>query len=119
MNKYCKSYIYGIKCNTTNLLYIGSSIEPMKVRLSKHLTDLKGYLGINPKPRNYRTSFEVLMNDDYEIFKIKELPNCKNKQELETIETLYILNNECVNKQRPRKINKEDYEGDYSLPSLI
>ena len=48
MNKYAHAYIYGITCNTTNGLYVGSSYEPMRTRLGKHLTDLRGYLGINP-----------------------------------------------------------------------
>lgn len=120
MSKYSQAYIYGIKCNTTNLLYIGSSMEPMNIRLTKHLTDLKGYLGINPRPRSYRSSFEVLMNDNYEMFKIEDYP-CDNKHELEIREGLHMIKNkECVNKRLPCKLNPDDYQEDLSsLPSLM
>ena len=115
MNKYAKSYVYGIKCFTTEELYIGSSYEPPSIRLAKHKTDLKGYLGINNnKPRNYRSSFEVLMNDNYKFFKIEDC-ECTNKEELEIRETLYILKNKVCNKRLPRKINVNDYD----LSSLV
>ena len=115
MTKYSKAYIYGIKCNTTNLLYIGSSMEPMTTRLTKHLTDLKGYLGINPRHRAYRSSFEVLMNDNYEMFKICDCP-CETKHQLEVMEGMYIMNNDVVNKRLPVKLTDDDLiEGDFSL----
>tara|TARA_R100000231_G_C5201206_1_gene127462 strand:+ start:144 stop:506 length:363 start_codon:yes stop_codon:yes gene_type:complete len=120
MSKYSKAYIYGIRCNTTNLLYIGSSIKPMKTRLTKHLTDLKGYLGINPRPRCYRSSFEVLMNNNYEMFKIEDYP-CETKHELEIREGLHMIKNKgCVNKRLPCKLNLKDHEEVLSsLPSFI
>jgi len=116
MNKYLQSYIYYIKCNTTGLIYIGSSIEPMNTRLGKHLTDLRGYLGINGnKPRAYRSSFEVLMNDNYEMKKIEDYP-CENKHQLEVREGLFIKNNNTCNKRLPCKlINKDLIEGNFSL----
>ena len=115
MNKYSNGYIYGIKCNTTNLLYIGSSIEPMKTRLTKHITDLKGYLGINPRPRAYRSSFEVLMNDNYEMKKVCDYP-CENKHQLEVREGLFIKHNNTCNKRLPCKLtNKDLIEGNFSL----
>ena len=120
MSKYSQAYIYGIRCNTTNLLYIGSSIKPMKTRLTKHLTDLKGYLGINPRPRCYRSSFEVLMNENYEMFKIEDYP-CETKHELEIREGLHMIKNKgCVNKRLPCKLNLKDHEEVLSsLPSFI
>ena len=110
MNKFEKAYIYQIKCNLTNDIYIGSSYEPMRIRLSKHLTDLKGWQGIDGnKYRNYRSSFEVLMNEDYEMTKVEDFP-CENKKELLSRESLYIIkarnddNINIVNKQIPSKI---------------
>ena len=116
MDKYAKSLIYGIRCNTTGELYIGSSTEELKTRLSKHITDLRGYMGYkNNKPRNYRSSFEVLFNDNYDMFEIETYP-CKNKRELEIRESLHILNNKCINKRLAVKVNPEDYDLS-SLPS--
>lgn len=118
MTKYSKAYIYGIKCNKTGLLYIGSSMEPMNIRLRKHLTDMNGYLGLNKKTRAYRSSFEVLFNEEYDMFKIEDYP-CETKHELEVREGLHMLRNpHCVNKRLPCKLNREVYDLS-SLPSLI
>ena len=47
------------------------------------------------------TNQEVIeLHDDYEVFEIEKY-SCDNKQELEARETLYILNNECVNLNKP------------------
>ncbi len=120
------AYIYIIKCNTTKEIYIGSSYIPISLRLMKHLTDLKGYMGINKKHRNYRSSFEVLFNDNYEMFKIEEYP-CNSKEELEEREGKHILKNryihkeKCVNKRMPRKMKHYSLEdlSDVPCPSLI
>jgi len=105
VNKYAKSYIYGIKCYTTGELYIGSSYEKLQRRLTKHIVDLRGYMGITPAYRNYRSSFEVLMNDNYKIFKLEDYP-CNSKLELETRESLWIqkYRNMVCNKRIPRKV---------------
>lgn len=104
-----KACIYGIRCNTTGLLYIGSTSTSLKARLSRHNTDLRGYMGYNKKHRNYRSSFEVLFNNNYDIFKIEDYPSI-DKNQLEIRETLHILNNVCCNKRRPRKVNIKDYD---------
>tara|TARA_R110000787_G_scaffold137882_3_gene251488 strand:- start:117 stop:488 length:372 start_codon:yes stop_codon:yes gene_type:complete len=105
-NKYAKSYIYGIKCHKTGGLYIGSSYEDINRRLCKHKVDLRGYMGLTPAYRNYRSSFEVLFNEEYEIFKIEDWP-CDSKQELETREALWIFKyqNRICNKRLPRKVD--------------
>jgi len=113
-----KGLIYGIKCETTGLLYIGSTKNTLNYRLSRHKTDLKGYLGINKQYRNYRTSFEVLMNDNYKIFKIEEF-ECSTIKDLNIRESLWILKyfDKVVNKRLPIKIKESDY--DLSGLSLI
>jgi len=91
----------------------------MDLRLRKHVTDLRGYLGVNKKWRNYRSSFEVIMNDNYTMFVIEEYP-CDSKIELERREGLHILNYGpagCVNKRIPRKMEYTQEDLD-SLPSL-
>jgi len=115
VSKYATGKIYGIRCNTTNLLYVGSTMETLKLRESKHLTDLRGFMGELKQPRKYRTSFECLMNKNYDYFLIEEYP-CKTKEELEIRETLHIHNNICVNKH-VRNITLEDYDLS-TLPSV-
>ena len=116
-NKYCNGKIYAIKCLTTGELYIGSTYQSLKTREIKHLTDLHGYLGYDNRiPRNYRTSFEVLFNKNYNYFLIEDY-SCCSKEELEIRETLHIYNNTCVNKSK-RRITLEDYDLS-SLPSVV
>tara|TARA_R110001599_G_scaffold47019_1_gene136991 strand:+ start:97 stop:489 length:393 start_codon:yes stop_codon:yes gene_type:complete len=126
-NTISNAYIYAIKCNKTKEIYIGSSYIPMNLRLMKHKTDFNGFMGINKKWRNYRSSFEVMFNEDYEMFKIEELTGCQSKQELEEREGKHILKNKyihkdkCVNKRMPRKMKAYSLEdlSDVPCPSLI
>ena len=118
MDKYKKACIYGIRCNTTNELYIGSTYNKLNVRLGKHLTDMRGYLCINKKHRNYRRAFEVLFNDNYEIFKIEDWP-CNNREELHMREGMYIYKywKEIVNKRLPvrREVLEKHLNHSFSL----
>ena len=119
MSVYSLAIIYFIRCNTTSKMYVGSTIQSLKVRISKHETDFKGYYGFNEKPRAYRSSFDCMENDDYEMIKIEDYP-CNNVKELEERETLHILKcrslgYECTNKQIPRTIKNPDWS---SLPDL-
>ena len=65
--------IYKIVDNTNAKIYIGSTCESLKRRLTKHKYDYKRY--INGLCRNIR-SFDILKNDDY---KIELLENCEVK----------------------------------------
>ena len=121
MNKFHKSYIYKITCNKTSDIYIGSSYQPKNIRLSKHRTDFKGWQGINGnRYRNYRSSFDVLFNEDYDMEIIEMFP-CNNKDELLERESLYIIkgqndnNIKLVNKQIPKKVNYSEDD----LSSLV
>ena len=125
-SKYTQAYIYGIYCNTTNELYIGSTYLTKESRLRKHLTDLNGYIGVNKKHRNYRSSFEVLFNNNYQM-EIIELFPCNTKEELEIQESKHILknrmlNNKVVNIRLARKLDKDytlDDLSDLPCPSFI
>ena len=112
--KYLQAYIYGIKCKTNNGLYIGSSYQTLNRRLTKHKTDMRGYMGELKSYRNYRSSLDVLINDNYDIFIIEEYP-CKTKKQLLTREAQYIIKYrkegiDVVNKRMPIIM-------DYSLSS--
>ena len=107
--------IYQITDNTNNNIYIGSTCQSLKTRLSVHKSDYKRFLkGLY----NNVKSFDVLKNGDY---KIELLENCdiKTKQELLERERFYIENNDCLNKNIPGRTDKEykqyqkEYKKDY------
>ena len=100
---YSKSKIYRIVCDTTGLVYIGSTVEALSRRLSGHKVAYKRYLkGLV----RYVTSFDILKNDNYKIILIENYP-CNSKEELEREERKYIESIECVNKFIPGRTQKE------------
>jgi len=103
---YSKSKIYKIVCDTTGLIYIGSTIQKLCERLRGHKAKYKGYLkGKYP----FVTSFDILKNNNYKIILIENCP-CNSKEELEREERQYIESIECVNKNIPGRTDKEYYE---------
>jgi len=103
---YSKGKIYRIVCDTTGLTYIGSTVETLSKRLTKHICDYKYYL----KGKNhFITSFKILENNNYKIILIDNCP-CNSKEELHREERKYIESIECVNKIIPTRTDKEYYE---------
>ncbi len=96
MTDYTKSKIYKIIDNTTNNIYVGSTIWELDKRIKKHKRDYNRYL--NGK-FNFISSFEVLENDNYIIELIETYP-CNNRRELMERENEHILNNKCVNRYK-------------------
>ena len=116
-NKLNKAKIYKIVDNTNNNIYIGSTCDSLKNRLSKHKASYKRFLkGLFPIVK----SFDIIKNNDYQI---ELLENCdiKTKQELLTRERYYIENNECLNKVIPSRsikewrIDNKDYHKQYRI----
>ena len=103
---YSKGKIYKIVCNTTGLIYVGSTIQKLCERLRGHRTDYKSYL---KGKQHYTTSFDIIKNDNYEIILIENCP-CNSKDELHREERKYIESIRCVNKVIPTRTNKEHYE---------
>ena len=100
---YSKGKIYRIVCDTTGLTYIGSTVETLSNRLSKHKSHYKHYL----KDKNpFITSFKILENNNYKIILIDNCP-CNSKEELHREERKYIETIECVNKYVPGRTDKE------------
>ena len=86
--------IYKITCNKTGKVYIGSTKEPLCMRMSKHRADMRLHLrGIN---RGKRRVFEVLENGDWKEEVIEEI-EFEDKKDLYRREGFHQLNNECVN----------------------
>ncbi len=110
---YSTGKIYCIKDNVSKDIYVGHTIQPLNVRLRKHVTDYRGFMGLSNKPRNYRTSADVIFNGDYDIHLLEEYP-CETKQELEKRETLWILKMsekfKTTNKHMPSKISKHEFD---------
>ena len=100
---YSKGKIYKIVCNTTGLIYVGSTIQQLCKRLRGHRTDYKYYL---QGKQHFKTSYDIIKNDNYEIILIENCP-CNSKDELHREERKYIESIECVNKQLPTRTLKE------------
>jgi hypothetical protein len=108
MPDYSKGKIYKIVCNTTGLVYIGSTCEPtLARRLAGHRGSYNDY--IKGKVKYTMSSFKVLENSNYEIILI-EIVNCLSKDELHSKERFYIESIECVNKNIPSRTQQEYYE---------
>jgi len=76
---YKNGKIYKITSPHTDKIYIGSTKQPLNVRLTKHRHDYKRYC---EGKYNYVTSFELIDLGDYQIDLIKNFP-CETKKELE------------------------------------
>ena len=108
MVNYANGEIYKIVCDTTGLIYIGSTCERLlSRRLSAHTGDYRKWVKGNSK--NYVTSFKIFENNNYHIELIEVYP-CSIFDELTTREGWYQQNNECVNKNIAGRTKKEYYE---------
>ena len=103
MEKYQKGKIYKLTCSENDLVYYGSTINKLKLRLQKHKSDYKSYL----KGKSaYITSFEIMKYASTKIELVEEI-SCDTKKELLARERHYIENNTCVNKVIPGRTYKE------------
>ena len=108
MPDYSKGKIYKIVCNTTGLVYIGSTCEPtLARRLAGHKAVYKRHLK-NPKNDKYM-SFEIINNNNCDIILIESI-NCNSKDELHSRERFHIENNHCLNKVVPLRTRFERTE---------
>lgn len=107
MSSYANGKIYKIVCNITGKCYIGSTVETLNDRLSKHLYDYKMY----KKDPNYKylSSYQVLESENYTISLVENFP-CSNRHELWVREYEHVKKNDCVNQQAPIRSKKQYYE---------
>ena len=99
--------------------YIGSTIQTIKRRFSKHKSDYKGWLA--GKPVDYCSSFKILKFGDAVIFKLEDY-FCNNELELKLREqaTIKCNRSRCVNINNPastteeRKANKQARDQAYA-----
>ena len=100
---YSKAKIYKIVCDTTGLVYIGSTCQALAVRLSGHKMSHKRFL---QGKYHFVTSFKVIENGNYDMVLLQRYP-CDNKEELHAKERSYIESMTCVNKVIPCRTKKE------------
>jgi group I intron endonuclease len=93
MCDYSTSKIYKIICNDTNEVYVGSTIESLQRRLSRHVSDAK-------HKTRLCTSSEIINRGNFRIELIEDFP-CENKHQLLHRERFYIEHLNCVNKCIP------------------
>lgn len=118
-NKFDKAKIYKLIDNTNDNVYIGSTCNSLKTRLSTHKCSYEMFLFHNIKSYeinkngNYIKSFDIIKNGDY---KIELLEDCdiNTKHELLERERFYIENNECLNK-KIEDINYDQYYNDNKI----
>ena len=91
---YSKAKIYKIVDNTNDNIYIGSTCQPLRKRLSSH------------KSKSECRSREIIINSNYDIILIEDYP-CLRKEQLHARERYYIENTKCINKQIPGRTKKE------------
>ena len=66
MVNYANGKIYGIRCHTTNLYYVGKTTKKyISSRLAEHVNKYKKWK--KEKKSDYLTSFKVLENGNYTI----------------------------------------------------
>ena len=110
MVNYQNGQIYIMKCNTTNLVYIGSTAQKkLSVRIGGHKRSYKLYLKNN---KNYCSSFKIIEKNNY-TYETLEFYKCNCKKELEERERFYIedyknkYNDLVINKLIPTRTHKE------------
>jgi len=88
------------------MVYIGSTIQSLSMRMVGHRKDYKSYL--NGK-RNYISSFEIIQYGDAYIELIKLYPcSCKTELEREEGQNIRVMN--CVNKRIIGRTKQEYYK---------
>ena len=89
-NIYANGQIYAIRSHQTDLIYIGSTTQPLHKRWCQHKSDFKTREG-------FCNSSEIIKYGDAYIELIEDF-SCKSKKELNKKEGEHIRSNNCVNK---------------------
>ena len=100
---YSSGKIYALKSAQTDKVYIGSTIRPLKIRLSNHKKDYNRY---NQGKGHYKYSNELVKYDDAYIELLEEY-SCDNKLQLNRKEGEYMRQYDCVNKNIAGRTLKE------------
>jgi len=88
MPDYSKSKIYKLVCDNPELIYFGSTTQPLYKRLHQHKDNFK----YKDSPSN-KKMFEI---GGVKIVLVEEI-SCENKEQLYRRERWYIENHKCLN----------------------
>lgn len=103
---YSKGKIYSIRSRTSDLVYIGSTVQPLHKRLSVHVRNKRSY---DAGKRRFTSSFEIIEQGNYYIELVEEYP-CENKEQLLKREGEIQRETECVNMRVEARTKKEYYQ---------
>jgi len=107
MPDYTKGKIYSVRSHKTDLIYIGSTIQPLSVRIGTHRTDYNNYL----KNGKYNCkSIEIFKLDPNPYIELIINYSCNSKDELRKEEGKWIRKMKCVNKNIAGRTKKEYYD---------
>jgi len=96
---------YKIVCNDSGAIYIGSTCSSIEKRLRSHEYNYKQYL---KNKYHFITAFSILEKNNYNIYLIDSI-ECVDKKQRDIIETLYILNENGINRNHPGRDIKQRY----------
>ena len=96
-------HFYKIICFLSGMAYVGSTCLSLPIRLQKHENQYREYL---KKKIPFHSSFMILKRDNYQI-QLIESAICPDKKMRNTIEALYVLNEEAINEHPPVQDMKE------------
>ena len=104
-NKFERGKIYTIRSHLTDLIYVGSTVEPyLSTRLKSHRKQYKRYKNGYKK---YVASFDILEIDENCYIELYEDYPCENKQQLRKREGQVIRELDCCNKYVAGRTPKE------------
>ena len=94
---------YKIVCFLSGMCYVGSTCLSLPIILQKHEHKYTEYL---KKKNKFDSSFMVLQRGNYQI-QLIDTATCFDKKMRNTIEALYVLNEQAVNERPPVQDMKE------------
>lgn len=99
MSDYSQGKIYRLVSTLTDKIYIGSTTDTLRIRLSNHRCHFRRWG--NGDTHEYTTAFELIKLDDCQIELIEDHP-CRGERELKAREQYWIDKNKSlvVNKNR-------------------
>jgi len=103
MADYSKAKIYQILNHIDDDIYVGSTIEPLSVRMGKHRSDVARHTSPLYQKMNH------LGKEHFYIELVEEYP-CNNRTELLAREGFYIRERGTINKQIAGRNKKDWYE---------
>jgi len=103
MPEYKNGKIYCVRSHKTDLVYVGSTTQPLSKRMADHRSNFKRF---NKDQKKYISSYEIVKHGDAYIELLHCCP-CNTKEELIREEGKYIREMNCVNKYISGRTRKE------------